>query len=119
MRTLISFVAVLFAVSPVDGAAPPPERVAATAIPSATAVRVDGDLNDAVWQTAPAITGFRQRDPREGAAPTYETEARVLYDATALYVAVQAFDPEPKRIVGIRTRRDEGSPSDWVSVLID
>ena len=119
MRTLISFVAALIAVVPLDGAPPPPERVAATAIPSATAVRVDGDLNDAVWQTAPAITGFRQRDPREGAAPTYETEARVVYDATALYVAVQAFDPEPKRIVGIRTRRDEGSPSDWVSVLID
>jgi hypothetical protein len=119
MRTVISLGAALFAAVSVAGAAPPPSRVAATAIPVATAVRVDGDLNDAVWQTAPAITGFRQRDPREGAAPTYETEARVAYDATALYIAVDALDPEPKRIVGIRTRRDEGSPSDWVSVLID
>jgi uncharacterized protein DUF5916/cellulose/xylan binding protein with CBM9 domain len=119
MRTAISFIAALLAAVSVDGAAPPPSRVAATPIDSATAVRVDGDLNDAIWQTAPAITGFRQRDPREGAAPTYETEARVAYDSTALYIAVQAFDPEPKRIVGIRTRRDEGSPSDWVSVLID
>ncbi len=100
-------------------AASAPVRVAATPIPEATAIRVDGDLNDAIWQTVPAIAGFRQREPREGAAPTYETEARVAYDATALYIAVQAFDPEPKRIVGIRTRRDEGSPSDWVSVLVD
>ncbi len=119
MRIVISLGVVFFAAISVAGAAPPPSRVAATAIPVATAVRVDGDLNDAVWQTIPAITGFRQRDPREGAAPTYETEARVAYDATALYIAVEAFDPEPKRIVGIRTRRDEGSPSDWVSVLID
>ena len=40
-------------------------------------------------------------------------------NATALYIAVEAFDPDPKRIVGIRTRRDEPSPSDWVSVVID
>ncbi len=33
--------------------------------------------------------------------------------------AVQAFDPEPQRIVGIRTRRDEDSPSDWISVVVD
>ena len=119
MRTVISFVAALFVGVCVDAAPPPTSRVAATPVPEATAVRIDGELNDAIWQTAPAITGFRQRDPREGAAPTYETEARVAYDATALYIAVQAFDPEPRRIVGIRTRRDEGSPSDWVSVLVD
>ena len=94
--------------------------MAATPIPeAATAIRIDGELNDAVWQTVPAITGFRQRDPNEGAPPTFETEARVAYDATALYIAVQAFDPEPKRIVGIRTRRDEGSPSDWIRVIVD
>ena len=62
---------------------------------TATAIRVDGELNDAVWQTVPADHGFRQRDPNDGAAPTFETEARVAYDATALYIAVQAFDPEP------------------------
>ena len=65
------------------------------------------------------ITQFLQRDPKEGAEPSFKTEARVAYDATALYIAVQAFDPEPQRIVGMRTRRDERSPSDWVSVLVD
>ncbi len=86
---------------------------------SATAIRVDGGLNDAVWQTAQPITHFLQRDPKEGAEPSFKTEARVAYDGTALYIAVQAFDPEPQRIVGIRTRRDEDSPSDWISVVID
>lgn len=119
MRRVTVFVtAILAAVSAVE-AAPAPTRVAATPIPAATAVRVDGELNDAIWQTVPPITGFRQREPNDGAPATYETEARVAYDATALYIAVQAFDPEPKRIVGIRTRRDEGSPSDWVGVLVD
>ncbi len=96
-----------------------PERVAATPIPEATAIRIDGELNDAVWQTVPPITGFKQREPRDGAEPTFQTEARVAYDATALYVAVRALDPEPHKIVGIRTRRDQSSPSDWVRVIID
>ena len=116
---ILAVVLVCCASALVAAASGPTARVAATPIPEATAIRVDGDLNDAVWQTVPAITGFRQRDPNDGAAATYETEARVAYDSTALYIAVQAFDPEPKRIVGIRTRRDEYSPSDWVSVLVD
>jgi hypothetical protein len=117
-RVLLILVGLLGAAGAVTGAAAP-ARVPATALPEATAVRVDGDLNDAIWRTVPPITSFQQREPREGAAPTFQTEARVAYDATALYIAVQAFDSEPSRIVGIRTRRDEGSPSDWVSVLVD
>jgi hypothetical protein len=98
---------------------PDAARVAAQPVPSATAIKLDGELSEAVWQNAPVVSGFRQREPNEGAAATYDTEARVAYDATAIYIAVQAIDPEPARIVGIRTRRDEGSPSDWIRVMID
>jgi hypothetical protein len=94
-------------------------RVPATPVAATSAVRIDGELTEEVWQQAPLINGFKQRDPKDGADATYDTEARVAYDATALYVAVQAIDPEPARIVGIRTRRDEGSPSDWIRVLVD
>src|SRR6188472_393100 len=102
------------------GPPPGPERVTATPVPeAATAIRVDGELNDAVWQNVPPITAFKQREPRDGAEPTLQTEARVAYDATALYVAIRAVDSEPQKIVGIRTRRDAESPSDWVRVIID
>jgi hypothetical protein len=100
---------------PVDAA----PRVPATPVASTSAIRLDGELTEDVWQQAPLISGFKQRDPKDGADATYDTEARVAYDATALYVAVQALDPEPARIVGIRTRRDESSPSDWIRVLVD
>ncbi len=43
----------------------------------------------------------------------------MLFDRDAIYVAVRAFDKEPDRIVGLLTRRDDFSPSDWVSILID
>ena len=109
-------VLLLFALA---GPADVPVRIPATPVASTSAIRVDGELTEEVWQRAPLINGFKQRDPKDGAEATYDTEARVAYDATALYVAVQALDPEPAGIVGIRTRRDEGSPSDWIRVLVD
>ncbi len=87
--------------------------------PRAAATRVEGAPGDAEWGQAQPISGFLQRDPNEGAAPSFPTEVRVLYDHRVLYVEVRAFDTEPSRIVGIRTRRDSESPSDWIRVLVD
>src|SRR6266568_1022736 len=91
----------------------------AVAVPEATAIRIDGDLDDAIWQRVPAVTDFRQREPRDGAAPSFPTDVKVAYDATNLYVAVRAHDPQPERVVGLRTRRDSSSPSDWIKVIVD
>jgi len=87
--------------------------------PEATALQIDGELNEAVWAKAPVVTGFLQRTPTEGAAASHETEVRIVYDSTALYVAVNAQDTEPDKIVGLLTRRDDASPSDWVSIHLD
>ncbi|MBI2403626.1 MAG: carbohydrate binding family 9 domain-containing protein [Gemmatimonadetes bacterium] len=97
-----------------------------TAAPVATAVRaapgapvVDGRLDDPIWQAAPPITDFTQRDPHEGQPATERTEARVAYTDDALYVAIRAYDSHPEAIVAQLTRRDEESPSDWLVVGID
>src|SRR5262245_5418745 len=92
---------------------------APAAVPEATAVKIDGAYTPAVWEHVPAITDFRQRDPKDGAAPTFPTEVRVAYDATTLFVAVRAHDPNPERLIGLRTRRDSYSPSDWIKIIID
>ncbi|MCX6549397.1 MAG: DUF5916 domain-containing protein [Acidobacteria bacterium] len=96
-----------------------PMRIEAAMVPGATAIRLDGEFNEGAWERATPISDFIQRDPKEGAPPTFQTEARVLYDGACLYVAVRAFDKEPDKIVGIRTRRDSSSPSDWIRVIID
>ena len=93
--------------------------VEAVAVREAVALKLDGELTDEVWSRAPRIDGFVQREPKEGAAPSFATEARVAYDAQHLYVAILAHDPEPAKITGFLTRRDTQSPSDWVAVLID
>ncbi|HXW08484.1 MAG TPA: DUF5916 domain-containing protein [Vicinamibacterales bacterium] len=102
------------------GPVPAASRVL-TAVEAAqtSAVRLDGDLSDEVWQRASPADDFVQREPAEGAQPTFRTEARVAYDALHLYIGVRAHDPEPARIAGHLTRRDEDSPSDWIRVAID
>ncbi len=49
------------------------------------APRLDGTLNDPLWQAANPITEFRQREPYEGVAPTEKTEVRILYTQHALW----------------------------------
>src|ERR1044071_7574323 len=43
------------------------------------AIRLDGRLDDPVWQSAPVISDFLQRDPNEGQAGSERTEARIAY----------------------------------------
>jgi hypothetical protein len=80
---------------------------------------IDGDLSDPVWRTAPMATDFVQMRPREGEPATERTEARILYDDHALYVAIRAWDSEPDSIAAQLTRRDQGSYSDLVHVVVD
>src|SRR5215469_1082962 len=43
------------------------------------APKLDGTLDDPLWQEATPITNFLQREPYEGQPPTERTEVRVLY----------------------------------------
>ena len=92
---------------------------------SITAVRVtippkiDGSLDDAVWQLAQPATGFTQRDPAEGRPESERTEIRVLYDDNALYFGCKFFDKEPEKIVARLSRRDDQVESDYGYIFID
>lgn len=94
-------------------------RIDAAEVVAPHAVKLDGEFTEAAWELVQPITAFVQREPDEGSPATFGTESRVLYDKTFLYVAVMAFDPDPSKIVGIRTRRDGESPSDWIAIFID
>lgn len=97
------------------------DKVEATPIPVSLGGRPGpmGPMSDDTWRLAPGVSGFIQREPREGAEPSQATEFRVLYDSTTLFVKVRAYDREPERIVSYLTRRDDDSPCDWIRVLVD
>ncbi|HYD53271.1 MAG TPA: DUF5916 domain-containing protein [Gemmatimonadaceae bacterium] len=94
--------------------------VTLTAVRAPTPPRIDGRDIDPVWRSAPAAGEFRTFAPREGLAPSFRTEARVLYDDRALYVLVRAHDPRPDSIVRRLARRDsDGPPNDQLQLFID
>ncbi len=101
-----------------DGLVERPATVA-VAVRAPEAPKLDGRLDDPAWTTAPAISDFVQRDPNEGEPATERTEARIIYTDDAIFVGVRAFDSKPSEIQAHLTRRDEWSPSDWISVMID
>ena len=86
---------------------------------SAAPPRVDGFLDDAVWQLAVPVTRFTQRDPIEGAPATFATEARVLYSEHAFYIGIRAHDPDPRAIMAPLAARDDRPHGDWLGVMID
>jgi hypothetical protein len=81
--------------------------------------RIDGRLDDAVWQLAEPFDAFVQISPDEGAPPTELTEVRVLHDDRAIYVAVRCHDSRPGEIVRPMGRRDKPPVSDQVYVILD
>ena len=82
-------------------------------------IRIDGRLNEPVWQTAAWNRGFRQLEPEEGQPASESTLVAILYDEAAVYVGFRCFDRDPDQIAPLLTRRDRWSESDQVSVRFD
>lgn len=115
--TIVSAVLFLFALPLRDALSQ--ETPSVRAVRVTTAPRMDGLLTDSVWALAVPATGFRQRDPHDGAPATAGSEVRVVYDDEALYLACRFHDPEPEKIAARLARRDEGDDSDRGSIGFD
>src|SRR5215813_5456540 len=84
------------------------------------APKLDGTLDDHVWQTATAISNFLQREPFEGQAATERTEVRVLYTKHEVYFGITCFDSQSKRIIATELRRDVPQElDDYFEIVID
>ena len=85
-----------------------------------TPPNIDGHLDDPVWDQAPTIADFFQRDPVEGAPPTEQTQVRILFDDDHLYFALRCFDSEADRLVANQMRRDaELDENDNIQIILD
>jgi hypothetical protein len=83
-------------------------------------VRVDGRLDEPIWQTADSIANLTQVEPVEGTRPTGRTVIRILADADAIVVGIMAYDPDPSGIVSYAKARDADlEDEDHVRLLFD
>jgi hypothetical protein len=92
----------------------------ARAVPLQGEIRIDGKLDEPIWQTAPVATDFRQNQPKEGEPATQRTEVRFAFDGAAIYVGARMFDTEGAAGVKTRLVRRDGDPnSDYFQVIFD
>jgi hypothetical protein len=101
------------------GAGPSAAAKRASAVRATSPVVIDGRDDDAVWRLAPAITQFREFQPKEDGDPRFATEAKVAYDDRNLYVFIRAFDPHPDSILKLLARRDVRAATDQIKIMID
>ena len=81
-------------------------------------IRVDGRSDDPAWE-AVAPLPMSLYLPSYGAAPTERTEARIGYDAEAIYVMVDAWEAHPGGVRASSMIRDDDSPGDFLNLLLD
>ena len=122
LATLFLIVLYLCFLSPLSGQIPKIEQSNRNA--QATAIehppKLDGTLEDLLWQNGIPITDFRQREPYEGQPPTERTEVRILYTRHAVYFGIHCYDSQPSRIIATELRRDISQElDDHFEILID
>ena len=81
--------------------------------------RIDGRLDDVVWQTATHITEFVQIGPVAGAPGTEKTEVWMACDSENIYFAFYAHYSDMGMMRVNRTERDQMRGDDQMSVLFD
>lgn len=85
-------------------------------------VRIDGNLDETIYQQLAPIDNFIQQIPTAGAPASEKTEAWIFYDDDNIYVAARVYEsvPEPDWIAN-EMRRDtfQLRTNDSISVLLD
>jgi hypothetical protein len=82
--------------------APPTTRKELRAVRTRERITLDGNLSEASWNLAPVASGFVQAEPNQGAAATFDTEVRVVFDDAHIYIA--AFCRDTSGAAGVRVQ---------------
>ena len=85
------------------------EKKSIVAVRIDTPPKIDGVLDDEIWESLPIATDFNMFEPgNEGTITSeYQTEVKIAYDDKAVYIAAYMFDPNPDEILSQLSQRDE------------
>ena len=81
--------------------------------------KIDGILDNALWEQGLVIEGFTQFEPLEGSVPSEKTKVFLGYDENNLYIAFRCFDSDPNAIRAGLTQRDKATADDEVTIYLD
>lgn len=95
-----------------------PVKKSIDAITVSDFIKIDGILDETVWETAPVATDFIQRIPYNGKPAYFNSEVRFSYDNSGLYVGALMHDPYPDSIPAQLGLRDSESLNADYFILI-
>jgi hypothetical protein len=84
-------------------------RVTVKAVRLTQPLRIDGVLDDPLYQDVRPMSDFIQVEPDAGTGATERTEGWVAFDADNVYVSFRAWDSQMDRLVATEMRRDNGN----------
>jgi hypothetical protein len=119
MRCLVFLVAAVAAAAP--AMAQPKLAPTVRAYRAPQPIRVDGRLDEEIYKTTTAITGFVQQEPDEFKPATEKTDAWIFFDDDNLYISARNWETHPERRVANEMRRDTSQlrQNDSFGVLLD
>jgi len=83
-------------------------------------IKVDGLLNESVWEMAPEAGNFIQFEPERGKQSSMKTVVKILYDEKYIYFGFICYDLQTEKIAARITKRDaELHEDDAVCVFLD
>ena len=96
-------------------------RATVRAVRLASPIRLDGQLDEAIYTTVPPIEGLIQVEPSAGSLVTEKTEAWLTFDRDHIYVSFRCWDTVPEGIMANEMRRDNSNiyQNDFVAVILD
>jgi hypothetical protein len=84
------------------------------------AIKLDGKLDEPIWEKATHISNFTQRELNIGEPATERTEVAIIYTARTLYIGFWGYYSEPDKLVAREMKRDfEFDVEDNFEVIID
>ena len=82
-------------------------------------ITLDGELDEALWAKALLVDLNLVNSPWNNLPSPIKTTAKLIENGEFLYVSFMAFDPEPEKIQGFLTDRDNAWFHDLVGIKLD
>ena len=88
------------------------------AVRLATPLRIDGRLDEVLYDTVPPISDFLQVEPQPGEPATDKTDVWITFNETTVFVSLRCWQ-DPDRIAANDMRRDSYSEDDYFDIALD
>lgn len=95
------------------------EKKTLEAFRTPVAPKIDGQLNEMMWQDAMPADNFIQYTPYNAAEPSQPTVVKIMYDDRAMYIGAMMYDNHPDSIYReMGEKDDDGINADFFTIDI-